>query len=363
MRFHIDSDSGSRIVGWVLPDNPTATPRVRVFLGDEEHTTIEAKHPRPRIKESGLHGTGVCGFVLDEKNCKGIARAPTLRIYDDDSDVLIYRRRPKAHLVDEKLFRIETQLLRASGLNDVLAPFFQLSYAGVELLGQETILSIIGITFSKSILAAGGIYFRTYEHHLRDRGFKTAILLRDPFEELAERLLILKWSATPQGMDAGAYLGQTVADAVHALREVDLESPRDLVAAFDSMDENAQRVVFNTTTRQLACAAADEPIEEYAVSRALDSLAELDIVGVRSDVRGFLDLCAAVLGVEQRIPDAALRVYPSVRGLADQLRQSPEAAERIALDVQLYDATLEAMSVVAGPRAGGPVRDIEASRT
>lgn len=363
MRFNIDMDNGSRIVGWVLPDNPMVTPRVRVFFGDEERKTIEATHPRPGIKDSGLHDTGVCGFVLNEQNCKGIAATSTLRIFDEESDVLIYQRRPKARLVDAKLFRIETQLLRASALNDVLTPSFQMSYAGVELLGQETIFNIIGIGFTTSILAVGGIFFRAYEHSLRDRGFKTAIVLRDPFEELAERLLILKWSATPQGMSASAYLGRTVADAVHALRDVDLESPESIAAAFNKMDETAQGVVFNTATRQLACGAADEPLGDYPVSRALDSLSEFDVVGVRSNVRGFLDMCAAVLGLEQRIPDATLRLYPSVRGLAEQLRQMPAAAERIAMDLELYDAITKAMNAVTDSPASGRVRHIESRRT
>ena len=65
MLFHIDEDTGSRIVGWVMPDNPATTPKVVIHLRPEHHVVIDAFVVRPLLREQGLRDTGVCGFVAD----------------------------------------------------------------------------------------------------------------------------------------------------------------------------------------------------------------------------------------------------------------------------------------------------------
>jgi hypothetical protein len=360
MRFNIDSDTGSRITGWVLPDNPMATPRVRVLFGDEQKATVEARHRRAYLKDRGLHSTGICGFVLDEKNCKGIARAAVLRIYDDDTNLLVYQRRPAAKLVEEKVFRLETQLLRATALNDLLFPHFHMAYAGIEMFGQETISGILTISYTNSVMATGAIHYPAREQQLRDRGFKTAVLLRDPYEELAERLLILKWSASPQGVGATPYLGKHVLGAVKAMRDADLSTRTSVEALLARLDEGAQRVLFNTTTRLLTCNAATEVLDELAVSAALEALSEFDMIGVRDNVRGFLDVVEAVLGLPEPLADLKLPVYSSVEGLTAELKQVPAVAELSAMDIELFEAIVGAMDAV--DRRSAPVPGDRAAR-
>ncbi|MGH6935266.1 MAG: hypothetical protein ACRED2_03615, partial [Methylocella sp.] len=117
MLFSIDEDAGSRIVGWVMPDNPATTPKIVIHLGPEHHVVIDAFVVRPLLREQGLHNTGVCGFVVDENNCPGVTAAGHLEIKDADNDILIYRRRADSQLVDQKLLRVETQLLRSHSLD------------------------------------------------------------------------------------------------------------------------------------------------------------------------------------------------------------------------------------------------------
>jgi hypothetical protein len=192
MLFSIDEDTGSRIVGWVMPDNPATTPKVVVHLGPEHHVVIDAFVVRPLLREQGLHNTGVCGFVVDENNCPGVTGAGHLEIKDADNHILIYRRRNDSQLVDQKFLRVETQLFRSHSLDDALIARFQMSYKSLELLPEETTRSIFAIPFTNSVFASGRIFWRVWEPMVRDRNFKAAILLREPFEELSERLLILK---------------------------------------------------------------------------------------------------------------------------------------------------------------------------
>jgi hypothetical protein len=124
MLFSIDEDTGSRIVGWVMPDNPATTPKVVIHLGPEHHVVIDAFVVRPLLREQGLHNTGVCGFVVDENNCPGVTAAGHLEIKDADNHILIYRRRNDSQLVDQKFLRVETQLFRSHSLDDALIARF-----------------------------------------------------------------------------------------------------------------------------------------------------------------------------------------------------------------------------------------------
>ena len=90
MLFSIDEDTGSRIVGWVMPDNPATTPKVVIHLGPQDHVVIDAFVVRPLLREQGLHNTGVCGFVVDENNCPGVTAAGHLEIKDADNHIFIY---------------------------------------------------------------------------------------------------------------------------------------------------------------------------------------------------------------------------------------------------------------------------------
>ncbi len=87
--------------------------------------------------EQGLHNTGVCGFVVDERNCPGVTAAGHLEIKDADNHILIYRRCNDAQLVDQKLLRIETQLFRSQGLDDGLIARFQMSYKSLEAASRR----------------------------------------------------------------------------------------------------------------------------------------------------------------------------------------------------------------------------------
>src|SRR5450755_4005031 len=185
MLFNIDEDAGGRLEGWVMPDNPAVTPRVIVRLDYQNHVVIEAFVFRPLLKEQGLHNTGVCGFVLDENNCRGLTGASKLEIYDADNNLLIYRRRPTAGLIDKKFFRLEPQLFRSVALDELFMPRFHMTYPALDLVSEETIRSILSMPFTPSIYAAGRVFWRVWEPLLRDRGYMVGVLLRDPYHELA----------------------------------------------------------------------------------------------------------------------------------------------------------------------------------
>jgi hypothetical protein len=357
MRFQINQDTGSFIKGWVIPDNPSVTPRVHVYFDNELRATVEATERRARLKEKGVHKTGIVGFLVSEKNCRGISKARGVKIYDADTNILLYQRRPGEQVIEGKLLRIETQMLRAIPLNEVLFRRFQMSYSGIEQFTEETLTSILGIQFAESIYLTGLVQLPSIEEQLRGLGYKIAVLLRDPYEELAERLLILRWAATPQGSNSSEHLGKGMAHAISVLRDSDLGSPEAISLLFDGLDDKVRRVLFNTLTRQLSCRSADEPLDDAAAATALDRLSEVDIVGVRRDVDAFLETIQAVFVSDDPFEPVKLESYPSVQRLTALLREIETVPRLIGLDLEVYSSVLAAMDSIDSDAVPVPASD------
>ncbi|MGH6799800.1 MAG: hypothetical protein ACRECZ_00020 [Methylocella sp.] len=336
MLFHIDVDTGSRIVGWVMPDNPATTPKVVIHLDPEHHVVIDAFVVRPLLREQGLHNTGVCGFVVDENNCPGVTAAGHLEIKDADNQILIYRRRNDLQLVDQKFVRIETQLFRSHSLDDALITRFHMSYKSLELLPEETTRSILAISFTNSLFASGRIFWRMWEPIVHDRDFKAGIILREPFEELSERLLILKWASLSGANSAAAVLGQSVQLCAKTFCNVNL---RDLTALQDLLarpSDELRAVLYNPIVYQLAAPNAFDRPRIPETAAALDSLAEMDAVGLCDDAGAFLSLVGAVLDLPDQLQGISPRTSQTVTGLAEILREMRPARALIEKDLEVY---------------------------
>ncbi|HET6377564.1 MAG TPA: hypothetical protein VFG05_04570 [Methylocella sp.] len=336
MLFNIDDDSGSRIIGWLAPDNPAATPKVIVHLDPDRHIVVDATAYRPLLKEQCLHNTGLCGFVITEKNCPGITAAKDLEIKDSENQILIYRRRSAPDLIQGKLLRLETQLVRSHNLDEALNRRFHMTYNALELMPEETTQRIFGLMFTKSLYLSGRVFWQAWEPLARDNGFRAAILLRDPFEELAERLLILKWASLSGSEPAAGFLGRALQSSASIFRTVDLTDLTALQGVLSRPPEELRGALFNPLVYQLAAPNAFDPPPAPETASALDSLAAIDAVGLRSDSRAFLELLAAVLDLPQPLPDVTLGTGPAVSGLADKLRELEAARALIEMDLEVY---------------------------
>jgi hypothetical protein len=336
MLFNIDEDAGGRLEGWVMPDNPAVTPRVIVRLDSKNHVVIEAFVFRPLLKEQGLHNTGVCGFVLDENNCRGLTGASKLEIYDADNNLLIYRRRPTAGLIDKKFFRLEPQLFRSVALDELFMPRFHMTYPALDLVSEETIRSILSMPFTPSIYAAGRVFWRVWEPLLRDRGYMVGVLLRDPYHELAERLLILKLAASPQGGGITDSLGPIVEAAAVNLRDVDLRDLPSLEALLAAAPTELRAILYNPLTYLLSAQNAFDPPPVPATAVAMDSLADMDAVGLRQDTAPFFETISAILELPKSLTAIPLPTSISVVQWADLLRDRPVVRSLIGMDLEVY---------------------------
>lgn len=350
MLFNIDVDVGNEVYGWVMPNNPAATPSVIVHLDANNHVVVEASIYHALLKERGLHNTGVCGFVLNETNCRGLTTSNWLEIHEADTNLLLYRRSPDEGLINKKFFRLESQLFRSVAVDDALAPRFQMGYSALELQSEETIRAIIGIPFSSSVYASGRIYWRFWEPILRDRGYMVGILLRDPFHELAERLLILKLASSPEGDSIADAVGPEVQAAAAHLRKVDLRDISAIEAAVASPPHELRSIIYNPLTYLLTAANAFDPPASPTTAVALESLADMDAVGLRQDTKSFFELISAVFEVSENLSPEALPTSSTVVQWADVLRQRPAMRGFIEMDLVVYQT---AADIIERQRASG----------
>ena len=116
------------------------------------------------------------------------------------------------------------------------------------------------------------------------------ILLRDPFYELAERLLILKLVSSPEGDSIADAVGPEVQAAATHLRKVDLRDISAIEAAVASPPHELRSIIYNPLTYLLTAANAFDAPPSPTTAIALESLADMDAIGLRQDTESFFEL-------------------------------------------------------------------------
>jgi hypothetical protein len=348
MRFSIDEDMGSGLSGWFMPDNPATAPRVVVQLSADQHMVIDANILRPLLKEWGLHNTGVCGFHLDESNCPGLTNAAELEIRDADENFLIYRRRVGAELIDARFFRLEPQLFRALPLDQYFERRFQMSYCGLQRHAEETIQSIFSLGFCRSLYASGQIFWRFWEPLLRDNGYRVGVLLRDPYEEFAERVLLLKLASGHRGADISDIIDPSVQAAAGALHEVDLQNIAELERIITSASLDLRRILYNPLTYLLAAKNPFDSPQTPPVAVALESLADFDAVGLREETTPFFDVVSAALDLPTNLASLTLPSSNTVAEWATFLRGRASVQGMIEMDIEVYKRAANILQTQGG---------------
>lgn len=327
-----------------MPDNPSVTPTVLVVVDGETVATVKAQILRPLLREQGLHETGVCGFVLDGRNITGLEVADDIEIYDSDTNVRIYRRRPPTAGIEAKLFRLETQVLRNAVFNEALEPLFHMAFTKLEALPEETSKSILGLPFTASNYVTGRVHFRVFDALLRDRGFKPCMVLRDPLEELAEQLLLLKWAGTRPKQALRGVLQESLLGLVETIDPDMSTEVGQLESWLMRLSTRARHPLTDPLTRLLTCLSPDDRAAPQAAADALDTLAEFAAVGFRTDMESFsLHLEGALDSQLPRwtLPEPAERVVE----LAVQLGKLDIARQMLATDLEVYAVAREAWVV------------------
>jgi len=333
--FNVEIDQGNRIVGYLVPDSFSGSPSLRISDGQRDLLILPCQEERAALVAAGRHSNGRCGFTIDDSVIANLAQQEKLELYDQATNILIYRRRPPSQIIQKRIFRLETHLIPLWRLDDKIEQFFQYFHKGIERHGGETTTQVFLLNNSSSLYLSGRLTFRTYEHYINET-FNCITLLRDPFVELAERLLALK-------------LVRKMTKDVQLLGERDLivfgpaiefaESlegdQKSLHRAFATMPAGAIANLSNPLTRQLAARTLEEVPAKGAIAAALRTLSGFSIVGLRERQDLFLAQLADLLGIRVDLLPAMADFSRTVE-LSDRLRRVPEVQVLIEQDLEVY---------------------------
>ncbi len=343
MRFFIDYDNGDRIRGWIVPDNPLAISRVAVAVDGRRLAEVEAAHTDIVFKQNGWHSTGQCTFELTDAEVPGIAVLPRIELYDADTNVLIYRRAPQAGLVPERVMLINTSIQPDSVLQAALFPYFQQAHFGLERLSDEILTSIFGCRYVASALLAGAVTVPRYEGHFTPDVAVAAILLHDPYVEMATRMLWLKAQAPVANDPARAWRLGRFAEAAQFSAEYDYTDARSLKRFFRMLPEPAYYLLYNPLTRQLGTRLPDDPLNPGNSIVAIEILARVAIVGHRDYFDAFASTLFDRLGIEGPIPTPA-PIPAETLALAERLRAVRAVDSMLVFDIAMADAVTASLA-------------------
>jgi hypothetical protein len=343
MLFNLERDLGSAIIAYLVPDSLVAPAMMRVHGHGRDLATIEANETREALVAAGRHPSGRCGFRIDEAMIPGLAQIGDLELREAETDVLVYRRHHPENAVPHRLFRLETHILPLWRLDDVLEPEFHMWYKGVDRYGRETATQIFCFDQYPSLYVSGRLLLKSYEYYL-GKGFKTIAILRDPYDELAERILILKHIGPHAEKLLGLRDALTFEPVIACLEELERFAEPDLKRFFRTLPAVAVAALANPLVRQLTSHSPDEMPGHSSLAAALDALASFEILGLRSNAGLFLHALSDLCGLDvETMP--GIDEFPLVHELGRRLRTISSIESFLEKDLDLYQQTTRAFEM------------------
>jgi hypothetical protein len=344
MLFNVECDLGSSLFVYLVPDSLAAPAMLRIHAQGRDLATIEANETRDSLVAAGRHPNGRCGFRIDETMIPGLSQMGDLELREAETDVLVYRRHPTGNVVGQMLFRLETHLLPLWRLDDAFEPEFHMWYKGIDRYGRETSTQILCLGHYTSLYASGRLFFPSYEYYL-GKGFKTIAILRDPYDELAERILILKHIRQHATKLLGMRDALTFEPVIACLEDLESFAEADLKRFFRNLPPAAIAALANPLVRQLTSRTPDEMPSHTSLAAALDALASFEIIGLRNDAATFLRAMGDLCGLDvETMP--SIDEFPLVRELGRRLRTITSIETFLEKDLELYQQTTKAFEEV-----------------
>lgn len=344
MLFSLEIDTGEVVMGYVVPDNYSGVPTIRVCSGGVDILVCSTNEVRESLVVANRHSSGQCGFTLTTNDIPNLAELSDLEIFDVETGVLVYRR-PRPLDVQKKILRLEFGLFPLWQMDQVLGISFQYFAKGIETYGRETVTQLFLLDHVNSIYLSGRILYRNYAYYV-ESGFQTVMILQDPYHELAERLLVLskinKFGGAHLGLRDNLGLKATMDYAEQlATQGLLTGDAKALAQGLHRMPDEVAATLANPYVRQMTCSTPDAMPTGAAVASALDMLASFAVVGLRHESDNFLDAVAELVGISPAsLP--SLPQFSTVPPLAEMLKKTRKVDMLLEKDLELYHYVVEA---------------------
>jgi hypothetical protein len=340
MHYHFESIEEG-VQGWLVPENPDTPSVIDIVSKDGTITKLNSNLARPDVRNAGFHHTGDVGYFINDYTYPGFSDTKDeMEVRDPDSGLVLYRSfNPERHLAD-RIFRYETQAMPYNAAEASWANNFALYYNALERHPFDTLRWIIESPSAPSIALSGRINFARYEPFLRYTNYKFIALLRDPYEELAERILFMRYATSPESPPElkNHLTGLEGIDVVS--RRINLAVPSTIGEAFAYLSEKHVQELSNPVVTSLTCGLDEHPSGPH-VELALNKLSTFDLVGVRSRYHHFRDALSTLLSRD--VLPAEQASIESVHALVPLLREVKVLKSMFKLDELLYQYTQEAV--------------------
>ncbi len=338
MLFNVEQDEGERIIAYVVPDGFSGIPRIRLISEGADVLVCTANETRPALVAAGRHESGLCGFNIGADQLPGLAALHDLAIVDDETGLLIYRR-PQEGRLRRKVLRLETHLFPLWKLDSAVRDRVQYFEMGIERYGRESVTQMFLLTGLDSVYLSGRILYKNFAYWI-ENGFETAVILQDPYEELAERLLLLAAAQSAGAQHLGARDSVRLQPAMNFAGQLPFHDERNLRRALLDMPVDVADLLANPLVRQLTASNPEDMPTGSAIAAALDMLASCTLVGLRSDpafIRAAMgDWLDVDLSSRHLLPD-----FPRVPPLAAILRQTRAVDHLLEADGEVFGKFLE----------------------
>ncbi|SON54430.1 hypothetical protein HDIA_0889 [Hartmannibacter diazotrophicus] len=335
MLFNLETDSGEQIVFYVVPDTFSAVPRVRIVSARRTLLEIDANEIREALVAHARHETGRCGFSIDATMIPGLAKIRDLSIYETETNLLVYRRRPDK-CIERKVLNLSASLLPPRSMDNYLKGLFHYSAIQLEAHGTETVSQLFLLNAVNSLYLSGRILYKNYEVYA-ENGFSTFMCVDDPYVMLAERIIIL--GMVERNRSADQIIGHRDAlmlkQAAEFAEKLPLDDGKALRKAFKALPPEIAIAFVDPVVRLLTATTPTDMARSGAVAWALDELASFKVVGIRRESALYADTIGEYLGIGP-IAEPLLAGFPKILALADILREEARVEHLIAKDLELY---------------------------
>ncbi|RAS07155.1 hypothetical protein [Ensifer adhaerens] len=351
MLFNVDNDAGDAIGGWLVLDNPGDTPMFRVSVSGREDHVFKANVFRRDLYDLGMHSTGMAGFHIDEHMIPGLPGLGDLSIKEATSGLPIYGRFDPETQIERKLLMIDTGVLPQIRSLQRVMERFAIRYPMVDRYSLESVVSILSRPYFRSVAVTGNVNWIRAASAVESTGFTAMALLRNPFEEMAEKFIVLKRLADQPTNPAAQPILEKYTVLLTSIQDMDMESHKSILSTMRNLNRDQRRLLRSPMTYAFG-ASPEEELQRRNVSAALDNLARFSLVGTRARFKEFAYLADSMLGGDV-FGDIEMKNLPFTESLASSLAETGVARDLLDEDIALYSFAEEAVETVLPSKPDG----------